>query len=106
MTATSTSDQAQFSRARHLPEVELVSVAYRDRNFPEHRHEEFVIGAVMAGSETLTVGSATHVASAGSVLRLRPGEAHANATAGGATLRYRVLYVPSKVLAKYSGGPG
>ncbi len=63
----------------HLPGAELVSVAYRDRSFPEHRHEEFVIGAVTAGAETLTVRGVPHLAAAGATLLLKPGEPHSNA---------------------------
>ena len=96
-------DQARFVRSRHLPGVELVSVAYRARSFPEHCHDEFVIGAVTAGAEALTVRGVTHIADAGSVLRLHPGEAHANAAIGAATLRYSVLYVPGDAFAPYFG---
>jgi AraC-like DNA-binding protein len=104
MSKPSRTDQAIFCRARYLPEVELVSVAYRDRVFPEHSHEEVVIGAIIAGAETLTVRGQPHLASAGSVLRLHPGEVHANATFGPDELRYAVLYIPADTLLRYFGG--
>lgn len=97
MASTNDTDHVQFCRPRHLPGVELVSVAYRDRQFPEHHHDEFVIGAITAGAEMLTVAGRSYLADRGSVLRLRPGEAHANATHGAEMLRYEVLYVPVAV---------
>jgi len=105
MTETLQVDDVQFCRPRHLPEVELVSVAYRDRRFPEHHHDEFVIGAITAGAEELTLGRHVHLADRGSVLRLRPREAHANATLGDEILRYAVLYIPGAILERHFDGP-
>ena len=103
MTSSSRTDQVDFTRARHLPDVELVSVAYRDRSFPEHSHAEYVIGAITAGAETLTVGGKAWLADAGSVLRLHPGEVHANTSHGPEALHYSVLYVPRATLLGYFG---
>ncbi|THD60814.1 AraC family transcriptional regulator [Phenylobacterium sp.] len=94
MASPTNEDEARFDRPRHLPGVELVTVAYRDRSFPEHSHAEYVIGAVLTGAETLAVGGGPHLVGAGDVLLLHPDEPHANATLGPETLRYRVLYVP------------
>jgi AraC-like DNA-binding protein len=101
MSADFRADSARFYRPRFLPEVELVSVAYNDRRFPEHSHEEYVIGAVTAGAEMLAVGRHQHIADAGTVLRLNPAEAHANATIGMETLCYSVLYVPKIVVGSF-----
>lgn len=98
MTRAARTDQVDFTRARHIPEVELVSAAYRDRSFPEHAHEEYVIGAITTGAELLAVGGQTWLADTGSVLRLHPGEVHANTAQGPETLRYSVLYVPRDTL--------
>jgi AraC-like DNA-binding protein len=94
-------DRAQFWRPRFLPGVELVSVAYRDRSFPEHSHAEYVIGAVSEGAEALKVEGVAHHVSAGAVLRLHPEQTHANATIGPGTLRYNVLYLPAVAIAPY-----
>ena len=94
----------RFHRPRFLPGVELVSVAYAGRRFPEHSHEEYVIGAVTTGAETLTVGRNQHVADVGTVLCLNPAEAHANTTIGTETLRYSVLYVPKATVESFLDG--
>lgn len=91
----------RFTTPAHLPGVELVSAAYRDRAFPTHSHPEFVVGAVVGGVETLQVGRAVHLASAGSVLLLHPHEAHANAAVAPDVLRYRVLYISSDAMAAW-----
>lgn len=101
MSADRPTEYARFYRPCFLPGVELVSVAYSSRRFPEHSHQEYVIGAVTAGAETLTVGRNQHVADAGTVLRLNPAQAHANATIGTETLRYSVLYIPDTVVASF-----
>lgn len=93
MSETVTSDSARFHRPQLLPGVELVSVCYRERSFPEHSHDEYVVGTVVSGAETLAVAGQSHRVDAGSVLRLHPGEAHANATIGLDALRYDVLYL-------------
>ncbi len=102
MTTRDEPDRAQFWRPRFLPGVELVSVAYRDRSFPEHSHAEYVIGAVSEGAEALKVEGVAHHVSAGAALRLHPEQTHANATIGSGTLRYNVLYLPAVVIAPYA----
>ena len=102
MTAAHTDqDCVSFARPRSLPGVELVSVAYRDRSFPTHIHADYVVGTVLAGAEHLDVGGARHVVGAGDVLRLHPGEPHANSSIGSDTLRYRVFYLPPDRIAPY-----
>lgn len=103
MSADCPAEGARFYRPCFLPGVELVSVAYTDRRFPEHSHDEYVIGAVTAGAETLTAGRSQHVADVGTVLLLNPAEAHANATIGTDTLRYSVLYVPKGTVGSFLG---
>ena len=101
MTDTITSDSVRFHRPRLMPAVELVSVCYRERSFPEHSHSEYVVGAVVAGAETLTVAGRSHRVDTGKVLRLHPDEAHANATVGSDVLRYDVLYLREDTIRPY-----
>lgn len=98
-------DAVRFVRARHLPGVELVSVAYRDRAFPVHSHAEYVVGTVLGGAERLSVRGVDHIVAKGDVLRLHPGEPHANRCLGDEVLRYKVLYLPEAAIAAYLEGP-
>ncbi len=94
-------DMVRFARPDALPGVELVSVAYRDRAFPVHMHAEYVLGVVTAGAEVLEANGSRHIVAAGDVLRLHPGQAHANRVHGPDTLRYRVFYLPADAIAPY-----
>lgn len=97
---------AQFYRPSFLPGVELVSVAYDNRRFPVHTHEEYVIGAVTSGAEALTVGRHQHIADVGTVLLLNPAEPHSNTTIGRETLRYSVLYISRGTFASFIDAAG
>jgi AraC-like DNA-binding protein len=97
MSKLATSD-VRFRRPRHLPGVEVLTAAYSHRRFPEHSHDEYVVGAIVAGAERLTVEGRPHIAASGDVLRLHPDEPHANSTVGGEPLGYRVLYLPAGVI--------
>jgi AraC-like DNA-binding protein len=93
-------DRATFVRPRFLEDVELVAVSYRDREFPTHTHDRYVIGTVVSGAEVLTVGRQAHTIGAGEVLHLHPDEPHANRSLGEETLRYRVFYVPAAAFSQ------
>ncbi|WP_179511159.1 AraC family transcriptional regulator [Sphingomonas lycopersici] len=104
MSRTVSPDRADFSRPRFLPGVELVSVSYRDRAFPVHAHDGYVVGTVIGGAEQLDVAGASHLVGTGDVLRLHPGEPHANRSLGAEALRYLVLYLSPDSVAPYLSG--
>jgi AraC-like DNA-binding protein len=97
-----TSDSVRFHRPRLMSGIELVSVCYRERSFPEHSHGEYVVGAVVTGAETLTIAGRSQRVDAGTVLQLHPDEAHANATIGPDALRYHVLYLREDVVRLFA----
>lgn len=99
-------DHAAFVRPRFLDDVELVTVSYRDRAFPVHTHDGYVVGTVTAGAEALNVGGGTHTVSPGQVLLLHPHEPHSNRSLGCEALRYRVFYLPVAAIAAYVGECG
>jgi len=94
-------DIVRFARPCALPGVELVSVAYRDRAFPVHMHAEYVIGVVTGGAELLETRGGRHIVAAGDVLRLNPGQAHANRVHGSDVLRYSVFYLAAEAVRPY-----
>lgn len=103
MVTLANGDDAWFGRPRHLPGVELVTVAYRDRSFPEHSHAEYVVGGVLTGAETLVVRGRPHVVTPGDVLLLHPDEPHANATLGsGASLPVSHISSTLRPASRYS----
>ena len=98
-------DEVTFSRPRFLNGVELVSVCYRDRVFPLHTHDCYVVGALVGGAEALKVGGNTHTVRAGDVLHLHPEEPHSNHSLDGSPLEYRVFYVAASSIEACTGGP-
>lgn len=99
-------DHAAFVRPRFLDGVELVTVSYRDRAFPVHTHDGYVVGTVTEGAEALNVRGRTHTVSPGQVLLLHPHEPHSNRSLGREALRYRVFYLPVAAIAAYVGESG
>lgn len=101
MAAASGIEMAQIWRPRFIAGAEVMSVAYRHRAFPQHSHDGYVIGVVTEGAERLDVGGTSHIAGAGSVLQIHPGQVHANASIGSSILKYDVLYLPEPSLRPY-----
>ncbi|MXP13601.1 helix-turn-helix domain-containing protein [Altererythrobacter confluentis] len=91
---------AKFIRPTHV-DVELVTVAYHQRAFPMHVHEQYVVGVVEAGAEMLEVDGASHVITAGGMITVDPGQPHSNRTLGNDCLRYRVFYLSSCLVASH-----
>lgn len=106
MRAAQSRDHVAFVRPRFLDGVELVTVSYRDRAFPVHTHDGYVVGTVTEGAEALSVRGRTHTVSPGQVLLLHPHEPHSNRSFGRDALRYRVFYLPAAVVAAYTGERG
>lgn len=92
-------DRVAFARPRFLHGVELVTASYRDRAFPVHTHDGYVVGTVIEGAEALSVRGRTYTVSRGDALLLHPHEPHANRSLGREALRYRVFYLPVAAIA-------
>tara|TARA_A100001391_G_scaffold46026_1_gene27044 strand:- start:1245 stop:2033 length:789 start_codon:yes stop_codon:yes gene_type:complete len=93
---------ARFIRPEHV-DIELVTVAYRNRSFPVHMHDQYVMGVVESGAETLIIDGRSYEVGKGDMITIDAGTAHSNSTVGDAILRYRVFYVPTKVTRSYVG---
>ncbi|GGA09729.1 AraC family transcriptional regulator [Blastomonas marina] len=93
---------ARFTRPKHV-ELELVAVAYRDRSFPVHIHDDYVLGVIEGGAERLEVNGTSHLIDTGDLITIEPGLAHSNHTLGSEVLRYRVFYLPPELVASFSG---
>lgn len=93
---------ARFTRPEHV-DLELVAVAYRNRSFPVHIHDQYVVGVVESGAEKLDINGASHVVGEGDMITIDPGLAHSNCTLGAETLRYRVFYLPTDLVTAYMG---
>ena len=93
---------ARFTRPEHV-DMEIVAVAYRNRSFPVHIHDQYVVGAVESGAENLEVNGRTYVVAKGDLITIDPGVAHSNCSLGDEVLQYRVFYLPPDLVGSYSG---
>ena len=94
-------DQVRFHRSAHIPGLELATARYRQRSFPRHFHEEYVIGAMTFGAERVVVRGRESIVSNGQLILIEPGEPHINCAVDDRPFGYAVAYVPADVVASF-----
>ncbi|MFC0398663.1 helix-turn-helix transcriptional regulator [Paraburkholderia rhizosphaerae] len=94
MTTTRFRDSARYWRTPLLPGADLLTAEYHDHEFTPHWHDAYTIPVIEAGAETYRYRGSQHVAEAGSVPVINPGELHTGSRAMDEGWRYRVLYAP------------
>ena len=72
----------------------MLTAEYRDHEFSPHWHEAYAVPVIEAGAEMYAYQGANHVAEAGTVPVINPGEVHTGSRAIEVGWRYRVFYVP------------
>jgi AraC-like DNA-binding protein len=87
-------DSARYWRTPLLPGADLLTAEYHDHEFTPHWHEAYTIPVIEEGAECYRYRGAQHVAEAGTVPVINPGEVHTGARAVEEGWRYRVMYVP------------
>lgn len=102
-------ERAVFWRDRELRGLELLRAHYVTHRYAPHTHEGFAVGTIESGAETFRYRHATHVAPAGSVVVINPGEVHTGSAALPDGWRYRMLYPDAAILrdvaSELSGRP-
>lgn len=79
--------------------VELLHARYITHAFSRHVHETFAIGVIEQGAEAFSYHGEKHVAFAGSVVAINPGEVHTGSAANlNVGWTYRMLYPDVKLL--------
>lgn len=86
------SERAIFWRDAQLAGLDLLHARFVTHSFLPHQHETYALGVIQAGVETFRYRGARHVAPAGSVIVVHPGEAHTGHAAIEGGWRYRMLY--------------
>ncbi|MBN3855514.1 MULTISPECIES: helix-turn-helix domain-containing protein [unclassified Paraburkholderia] len=87
-------DSARYWRSPLLPGAELLTAEYHDHEFTSHWHDTYTVPVIEEGAEWFRYSGTRHVAEAGSVPVINPGEIHNGARAVDEGWRYRVMYVP------------
>jgi AraC-like DNA-binding protein len=99
-------DQAHLWRVPSLPGTDILQATYVRQAFRPHAHEEYAIGIIEAGAQSVRLGGSQQIFASGTLALINPGEVHTGQaqTEGGWT--YRMLYPPvGVVLAALGGGP-
>ncbi|MFT4069920.1 AraC family transcriptional regulator [Paraburkholderia sp.] len=91
-------DSARYWRTPLLPGADLLTAEYHDHEFAPHWHDAYTIPVIVAGAESYRYRGENHVAEAGSVPVINPGELHTGSKAVEAGWRYRVMYAPVEFL--------
>jgi AraC-like DNA-binding protein len=93
-------EQATLWRAQELGNLELLRASYIHHSFARHTHEGFMIGVIEQGGCTFYYRGSMHVAAAGSLVFINPGEVHDGRGAQAARMSYRALYPDAALLQR------
>src|SRR5579862_5115992 len=85
-------EQTKFWRAPELGNLELLHATYITHSFTRHTHEGFAIGVIEQGAEEFYYRHAIHVAPAGSMVVINPGEVHTGNAVKIDGWTYRMIY--------------
>jgi len=88
--------RGDFSRLWREPgfdRMECLHARFQRHVYAPHRHDTYVIGVIVAGTELYRYRGVTHAASAGDVVLLDPDELHDGRPAGDG-YAYRIFYPP------------
>jgi AraC-like DNA-binding protein len=96
-------ERATFWRDPALGDLELLHATYVRHTFAPHAHEGFAIGVIERGAERFAYRRAAHIAPAGSVVVVNPGEIHTGEAALPDGWRYRMLYPAAEMLQAAAG---
>jgi AraC-like DNA-binding protein len=93
-------DCARYWRSSLLPGADMLTAEYREHEFSPHWHEAYAVPVIEAGAEMFAYQGAQHVAEAGTVPVINPGEVHTGCRAMEVGWRYRVFYIPVDFMAQ------
>ncbi len=85
------------------PFVEIRTTLNSALPYAEHFHSSFSLGLVLAGRTCLSLGEVKHVAEAGDIVLIAPGQAHSCNPVGGQGRSYRMAHIDSTWFSLYVG---
>lgn len=84
----------RYWRSPLVPGGDMVTAEYNDHTFAPHWHDAYTFACIVEGAERYAYRGGEHVADAGSVAIIHPGEVHTGARETDFGWRYRVFYLP------------
>lgn len=91
---------SRMTRVAELDNLELMRARFDTHVFPRHWHDTYVIEVVEQGVDEFSCNGSTHLAPAGSIVLINPGEVHTGASAGAIPLAYRSFYPTQELLSR------
>ncbi|AJP59716.2 AraC family transcriptional regulator [Pandoraea vervacti] len=83
-----------YWRSSLVPGGDMLTAEYNDHTFAPHWHDAYTFACIVAGAERYAYRGREHVAYAGSIAIIHPGEVHTGARETDFGWRYRVFYLP------------
>lgn len=83
-----------YWRSSLVPGGDMLTAEYNDHTFAPHWHDAYTVACIVEGAERYAYRGGEHVADAGSVAIIHPGEVHTGARETDFGWRYRVFYLP------------
>jgi AraC-like DNA-binding protein len=93
-------EHIKFWHDATLSNLELLHATYVTHTFAPHTHEGYVIGVIEQGAEQFAYRRRQHVAPAGSIVFINPGEMHTGSSATEHGWTYRTLYPSTELLQR------
>lgn len=91
-------EKVKFWQVQDLGQIDLLRATYITHVFPKHIHNGYAIGVIESGAETFYYRGKTHVAPAGSIVVINPGEVHTGEAVTQNGWTYRMLYPEAALL--------
>lgn len=99
-------EQVKFWRDARFANLELLHAHYVTHAFNRHAHDTFAIGVILSGAEGFTYRGKRHVAPAGHIVLINPGEPHTGQAAMPDGWTYRMLYPDVSLLQQAAAAVG
>jgi len=93
-------EHVKFWHDATLSNLELLRATYVTHTFAPHTHEGYVIGVIEQGAEQFEYRRSRHIAPAGSIVFINPGEVHTGSSATDHGWTYRTLYPSIELLQR------
>ncbi|KAF1064653.1 AraC family transcriptional regulator [Burkholderia gladioli] len=88
-------NDAHYWRSALIPGADMVTARFTDHAYSPHWHEAYTISLIEGGAERYDYRGTRHVADAGSLPIINPGEIHTGSSAADAGWQCRTFYLPT-----------
>lgn len=95
-----TSDYACLWSIPLVEGVEAFSACFTRFAYARHSHDSYAVGTIDAGAIRFWHGGVAHLATAGTVIAINPGEVHDGRSGSPQGCRYRMLYIEGNAIER------